>query len=497
MKQYEGSAKFGEFDIPFHSMPLAGQLSLDGGRTSLELYSKEFFNLLEVNGKSIHGVLNDKEKISLIDCVTPEAPGSGSRSGERYFFSNIFPHYVVFGDSHLDPEQETILSLGFVIEDASSLFYDFDAFGTILKDDYDSKALLEQISETRERSFQVGEHPEIFYFTGKDEVFSSDTCWGKISASHRPAWSFPSPDGISMKNNIPVNIEFEHPHKFEEAVNKFYVLLGFLETILGQPQNVTRLYVETAETKEHHDTLEIYWCMRPEYKEYLSDRKPHPADVLVNGGMAPDKFSSVLKEWLEIQSDRQESRARFIQSFRNQNNYTIDRLVGAANMFDILPDNAVGSPKSLCPALSRAIEVCRETLNKVPRTQERDGVLGALGRVGNHNLKTRVKNRAKLITDKIDKFPELELVIDQTINCRNFYVHGPSKKEKLTAEDRSHFSIFFTDTLEFVFAASELIEVGWDIEEWVSKGSCLSHPFARYIHSYPSYSKELLEKVQG
>lgn len=163
--------------------------------------------------------------------------------------------------------------MSFIIEDASSIFYDFGAFGTILKDDYDSKALLEQISEKRERPFQVGEYPEVFYYTGK--------------------------------------------------------------------------------------------------------------------------------------------------------------------------------------------------------------------------------NRAKLITESIDKFPEFELVIDQTINCRNFYVHGSSKKEKLTAEDRSHFSIFFTDTLEFVFAASELIEAGWDIKEWVSKGSCLSHPFARYIHSYPSYSKDLLEKIQG
>lgn len=497
MKRYENSTKFGEFEILSHSTPLVGQLNLDGGCTSLELYSKEFFNLLEVNGQSIHGVLNNNEKISLIDCVTSGAPGSGNRAGERYFFSNIFPHYVVFGDSHLHPEQKTILSLSFVIEDASSLFYDFDAFGTILTDDYDSKALLEQISENRERPFQVGEYPEVFYYTGKDEVFCSDTCWGKISASHCPAWSMPSPDGISMKNNIPVNIEFEHPHKFAEAVNKFYALLGFCETVLGKPQNVTSLYVETAEGKDSHNSLEVYWCMHPEYKEHLRDsNKPHPADVLINGGMSPDSFSVVLKNWLKNQNNRQESRARFIQSFRDQNNYTIDRLVGASNMFDILPDSAVGGPRPLCPALAKAIKACRATLNKVPYTQERDGVLGALGRVGNHNLKTKVKNRAKLITEKIDKFPELELVIDQAINCRNFYVHGASKKEKLTAEDRSHFSIFFTNTLEFVFAASELIEAGWDIKEWVSKGSCLSHPFSRYIHSYPSYSKELLKKIQ-
>ena len=63
-----------------------------------------------------------RKKYRAIDCITPEGLRIGSRAGERYFFSNIFPHYVVFGDSHLNPEQETILSLSFVIENASSLF---------------------------------------------------------------------------------------------------------------------------------------------------------------------------------------------------------------------------------------------------------------------------------------------------------------------------------------------------------------------------------------
>ncbi|MGH1404140.1 MAG: HEPN domain-containing protein [Alphaproteobacteria bacterium] len=497
MKQYESNTKFGEFTLPSYSDPLVGQLSLDGHKTNLELYSKDFYNLRDTNGKTIYGVLKDKEKISLINCITSEVPGSGSRAGERYFFSDIFPHYIIFGNDHLNPDQEVITALSFLIEDASCLFYDFDAFGTILQDDCDIKALLEQISEKQEQAFQVGEYPEVFYYTGKEGIFNSRTCWGKVSASHCPSWTMPSPDGISMKNRIPVRIEFESPHKFDGAINKFYVLLGFLETVLGHAQNVTSLRLETKGGKEQHNILDVYWCMYPEYKQNLKKRKPHPSDVLINGGMSPDIFSLVLKNWLESQQDRQEARARFVQSFRNQNNYTIDRLVGAANMFDILPDNAVGSPKSLCPELSKAIEACKKVLSAIPRTQERDGILGALGRAGNHNLKTKVKHRARLITDQIDKLPELDLVIDQTINCRNFYVHGASKKEKLTAKDRLHFSIFFTDTLEFIFATSELIEAGWDIKEWVSKGSCLSHPFSRYIHGYPANSKQLFDKIMG
>ena len=34
MKQYEGSTRFGEFDIPSHSKPLLGQLNIEGDHES-------------------------------------------------------------------------------------------------------------------------------------------------------------------------------------------------------------------------------------------------------------------------------------------------------------------------------------------------------------------------------------------------------------------------------------------------------------------------------
>ena len=43
---------------------------------------------------------------------------------------------------------------------------------------------------------------------------------------------------------------------------------------------------------------------------------------------------------------------------------------------------------------------------------------------------------------------------------------------------------FFTNTLEFVFAASDLIEAGWDFSAWATRGTTMSHPFGRYRVSY-------------
>jgi len=43
---------------------------------------------------------------------------------------------------------------------------------------------------------------------------------------------------------------------------------------------------------------------------------------------------------------------------------------------------------------------------------------------------------------------------------------------------------FFTQTLEFVFAASDLVEAGWDIKAWSTTGTTMFHPFARYRINY-------------
>jgi hypothetical protein len=44
--------------------------------------------------------------------------------------------------------------------------------------------------------------------------------------------------------------------------------------------------------------------------------------------------------------------------------------------------------------------------------------------------------------------------------------------------------VFFTDTLEFVFATSELIEAGWDMKAWIAHGTSMTHPFGRYWGTY-------------
>lgn len=120
----------------------------------------------------------------------------------------------------------------------------------------------------------------------------------------------------------------------------------------------------------------------------------------------------------------------------------------------------------------------------LPQSAERDGVLGALGRIGRSSLKHKVRHRAgKIIEVAGEWFPELTTITDEAVNCRNFYVHG--SEPCFDYESNAAAISFFIDTLEFVFGASDLIEAGWNIRSWIQHGTTATHPFGRYRANYP------------
>ena len=56
---------------------------------------------------------------------------------------------------------------------------------------------------------------------------------------------------------------------------------------------------------------------------------------------------------------------------------------------------------------------------------------------------------------------------------------------------------FFVDTLQFVFGASDLIEAGWDINSWLTKGTRMAHPFGEYKIEYSAKLKQLKSSMSG
>lgn len=486
MDKYKDFRKSGLFKIS-SDVEVPGELSLKGGATSLDLYSTSFFSTH--GSQDIVGVFHDCSKVSLINCITMSGPGSGTSGKDRYHFSSLFPHFALFGDEHLTSADRKIVEVSFAVDDATTIFYDFDAFGSVIN----ARPHMERIVESKEegRPIEIGEDPLLFYFTGKYDIFSADTVFGKMSATHGISYSFPGPKGIHLQNTIRLNINFPTEQNLEMAIRAVIDSLRFLEVVAGRPQNVVDMAFRlTSSTDKHPRILDVYWSLPPRRKKDNGSTEPQPGDLPLQAGIDPKKFTTVLIGWLARHDEWRNARARYATASAYQNRYDTDRLIGAANMFDIMPASACRMAEELPPALKNAKEAARKVFRALPSSPERDSVLNALGRIGKPSLKRKVRDRVKLIIDAIgEKFPNLELVTDQAVDCRNYYVHGTPGK--FSYEVHSDQPIFFTDTLEFVFAASDLIDAGWDIAEWIKQGTTMSHPFGRYCVDYAARLSEL------
>lgn len=488
-QKHEGLAKAGIFALA-NGSTVKGELSLKGASSALALYSDEFFD--PHDSEDITGRLFDGTHVSLINCVTMSGAGSTDTGKMIYHTASIFPHYVVIGDRFISSSGRPVHSVCFMIDDAPAVFYDFNAFGMAL---HNTKDLMARIVDTKDlnREIPIGDHPNIFYYTGNDEIISVNTVIGRVSVAHRISYAFPGPEGIHVNNRIEISIEPPSALSFAEAMTNLYDLLSFLSIVAGRPQNILNIKILPVPVAGRSHPLDLYWSMPPCRKNDVAERKPHQLDILLSAIREPEEFKAVLKAWIERHTTWRSARARFDTSFSYQNRYEVNRLVGAANMFDILPSSAFQQAKALTPELEEARSTARRQFRLLPQSPERDSILSALGRIGKPSLKHKIRERAELITSSVgQRFPELVLVVDHAVNCRNYYVHGTSSGVDYDAN--GYLVNFFVDTLEFVFAASDLVESGWSIQEWADRGSVMSHPFGRYRVAYQQ-NLDILKQV--
>ena len=489
MDELENSKQAGTFTIS-PGKDNYGELTFAGTHTSLCLRDNKDFDMRAVPGQCVKGTLHDLTKVTLLKCITTSMTrGFLTQGKEQYCSTSIFPHFVVHGDHHIEPDGKVITAVRFVIDDASVLFYDFDAFGSLT----DARPFIEQIAHANrlEREIPIGPHPQILYFTGKCEIFKADTVLGRVSASHNPTHPLGGPNGVHLKNTIFTSIAFREACTFDETIARTLTLLRYLEVLVGRPQNLLKLNISIKSDDKWPSILNVYWSMPPRRNPPDNSQRPHPVDVLVDAVRQPDEFSRVLERWLDRDQAWHDARLRFSNSIAQQQ-YNIDRLIGSANMFDILPSSAVPTDVPLSEELKSAKERCIKIFKELPRIPERDSVLSALGRIGKSALKQKIRYRGKFLVDKVGKrFPDLFTVTNEAVNCRNHYVHSSEPIFDYSNEVDS--VIFFTDTLEFVFAASDLIEAGWDVRAWSERETTMSHPFGRYRASYA----ENLRKLQS
>jgi hypothetical protein len=260
-------------------------------------------------------------------------------------------------------------------------------------------------------------------------------------------------------------------------------LSQFFGIVAGRPQSLDDVTIQIGQDPFSAAHLEVYWSLAP-YTDVAKGGTPQPADLPLNGGLEPQHFATVMAGWLDRHETWRPARGRFFHGFAQQNRYEISRLIAAANVFDILPASATPKDAAVDDALRAATDECKRMFRALPDSAERSSVLAALGRIGKPALKHKIKYRAGLLSKAFhEKLPDLFWVIDRAVEARNYYVHGGPTKIDYS---RSYFETvpFFTDVLEFIFAASDLMEAGWDADGFLEAGTTMSHPFGALLVDY-------------
>ncbi|MGH3630585.1 MAG: hypothetical protein ACRDRL_24480 [Sciscionella sp.] len=457
--ELEGTTKTGKFVLPDGKEEIFGTLTFVGPDTYLRLDHDSFFDTPMDEYFDVAGeFLEDGRKASLVSCTT--SLGLGRRSGQNIklgYYAEIKPSMVMIGGQHISSKENVISKVYFQVDDAGRLFYDHRTFGSVI----DAKPYISQIAnanaefqakldETKVKErILTGDTPLIAYFTGRTQIFSAETTLGTVFAENHPSYTTGSPEGVSIKNSIYVGIEFPEPVSLKECFWRAIALLRFLELCAGRPQNLLDIRLLT--TKGEHDYLEVYWPGRPSRRIEGEIRdKPWAGEMLLEPVQRHDEYVQVLAQWLGRHKDWEEARMHFVTCMHDQRIFGPARITAAANMFDLLP------PLVLPP---------------VPQNKKFNP------------LKTNILHRAKIVTDNAPgRFLELEFVVDEAVKCRKRYVHA----RRGTIEYKDHFEVvvFLTETLEFLFAASDLIECGWSLKNWLDDRLGGRHPFYRYAHSY-------------
>lgn len=474
---------------------LSGYLNIAGADSILKLVGQSSFSSPESDAWDVHGTLSDGRKASLLHCVsygtTQHYFGEDSQSE-----TTVFPNYIVVGDEFINSNETVIQAARYHFENAHCFISGHKTFQTlrpnadevyrILEDDYKRREKIALEHNWPQIPFkpEIGDFPSFIYFSGLWELISADTAAGKISLTNRTSHSSGNSSGIGFKNEITANILFAEPKTLDDAIDSIHTLHSLFELVLGHRQRYLWIELElTHRSKSSHldipQTAKLHWSLCNE--RVTGNTKINLHDVLISPDIHPKEFVEVTRGWMNSAKMLADPRARFATAFFGK--YGINRIVGAANMFDLLPESHAPKTKEVDPVLQDAVRQCRNIFKNLPKSFAKDSVLSSLGRIGKPSLRDKIYYRAKkLIEATGGRFEDIYLPCSQAVIARNHYVHGSARSFDYQ-ENFSEFA-FITDSLEFIFAASDLLDLGWDINRWISQGTSMTHHFGAYIANY-------------
>lgn len=475
----------GNFTLPNGGMA-PGELRLRKSRTNLRLkLAKE--SPAYPGLATITGLTDDLVKVTCLDCLIGWSAGGWKREGDVhrvYHHYDIFPHYVAVGDRHLDPAARSIEELSFRVDDAELLFPDFGAFGHV----FDAESVIDSVVAASRLSFkpEMGDHPMVAFFTGRMELVAVDTDIGRLSVHYRPRWSTGSARGVYIKGGMTVALRPPGAMTFEECLERLVVVRRFLSLLAGRTQGVRDVRLRVGDEKDDNNRLELKFSYPIRGEKRLgknSSNRPHPGDIPLSLASRKREFETVLRDWIKREPGWRQARVRYADCLAKGDRYGTNRLIAAANMFDILPENALPPIGQVEPRLQAAKDAAKAIFRNLPESSDRNSVLDAIGRAGKPSLPKRVAHRTAIVEAQLGhKLPNLQLVAKTAVRLRNYFVHGSS--DGLNIDALEPLLSFLTDVLELIFAASDLIDAGWDAKAWSEGHYGSGHSFARLRWGY-------------
>lgn len=422
----DGSKYAGKFEVGEDW--IAGELSFAGSDTRVHLTHSEFFYPDPDDG-CLLGELSGMDKVSLFGCIRLEGLGQNWTEAGQQYFDKLDPHYVIHGSRWLRPADRLVHAIEVVVSDAPSIFNDHDTFSLAVAGRRQMSALLRSHSKAIGRNVELGPAPMVAFFRGETRIVEVETVLGLVSAHHGPSGNFGGPNGIHIKNQIQTTIGFETPLAFAEAIERLLVLLRFLELMAGRRQDILRLRIKVGEDQRKTTQLGVYWCLPPGREARRKAGALDWHDLPIDAVRDPEGFAKVLAGWLAEDLPRRAARSEFSDVIAQERRYSTVRLISAANVFDLLPSDAVCGDAALSPELIHARDEAQAAFRALPVSPERDSVLSALGRIGKPVLKRKIRHRAAIVTQALPRpLPHLEAVLDLAVEGRNVFVHGSASE---------------------------------------------------------------------
>jgi len=389
-----------------------------------------------------------------------------------------YPQWVALGQRALTRE-DRIAEVSFSTPDAATIFYDWRAFGTQSLTPEEADARLGGADRT-----SVGRAAELAWFSGETVVCDVETAAGRFTCHNLVSPDHGGTNGARVRSRIVLTLAFAPAVAFETAMRRMHAAHRFLEILAGRRQRLKRISLKSEGAgTSGPDHLQLYIC--GDAKDPGARRsRAHVTSLPLTNVLDGEAFPKVMANWLAVDGARLTARSRFRNSFIQEESFSTDRLVAAANLFDLLPADAGPATVEIGDDLALAVKEARASFRDLPPSFERQSVLGALGRVGKPTLKHKVLHRARpLIVRGGRSLPELTYVLSEAVDARNLYVHGSLPKRRTAALFDAH-TIFLTEALEFAFACSELVEAGWNFNAWLQRARSADHVFSRFVRFY-------------